>query len=105
MSALKNEVTEQSATIQRLLKPSAFMAESQMQNMESVNLAEVSVTVDHLTDAVDKAKRGIAQQEIEKARQEEKWKKWDADTQAKVRQEKRIQRLMATRSQERESND
>jgi len=97
ISYLTDSTSRQLTAIQRLLKPVAYVSESQVQSMEAEHLAEVSRSVDHTAEAVEQAKKALVQKEKDKARAEEEWKRSDAEMQAKVREEHRLirtQRVM-----------
>ena len=97
ISSVTSETGEQLEAIQRLLKPMAYVAESQAQSMEASHLAEVSRSVDHITEAVERAKIALVAREKGKAHAQEEGMKSDAATQANVREEHRLIRSQRVR--------
>jgi hypothetical protein len=102
---LGNKVNDQLGTIQRLLKPTAYVAEVQVQSMQAEQIAEVSRSVDQTTESVDQIKVALLRREIEEARNAEDWKKRDAEIQARLRQEKRLLKIQRRTEQSGEGTD
>jgi hypothetical protein len=96
---LKHELGDQMSTIRRLLKPTAYVSELQVNTMQPEQVAEKSRNADHLIEAIDQIKLALFQEEMQQSRLEQERKKLDEETQAKLRQEKRIHKIQLRCSQ------
>ena len=96
---LTEEMGDRLTAVRRLLQPTAYLAESQVETMEAEKLAQVSRKVDRLAEVVERAKSEQLRQEIQEIQDDQQWKQQDAEMQAKVRQEKRLTRIRLEREQ------
>ncbi len=100
VSNLAAELTQSVIATQKLLKPLSHVAESQIENTDVERLAQVSRKVDVVTEAAERLKGALDQQKIQEARDDEQWKKQDAEVQARLRHEKELSRILRGNIQE-----